>query len=524
MKNKKNTLILLGVFTGTILLLGLLWLLASGIGLTDSDKTQTVSSSTISDLQLPALPTPSSSFAQSGRQQALQVQQETHLFVKETAQALLQQEIISLDHVVDWNKSLERADQFIRKSDYALAISHYQKIQQQVSRIAERERWKKESETLQAQLKDQLDQYEDVEDYAPVPYEIAEDAYHNGKKKYKSEDFQQAAALFQQGIEQLASIDDIITQYIEQALDTITAALVELDIKAAQKKLKEVLTIDPDHETALQAMEQQQYAQAIEAYERVLQTQPDLLTAKAGLEQARAALLEQKIRPLIEQAQKHFAESQYEESLKLLELAAELAPDDASIQQAIQEVRSAWKAHQLQLRLDQAFTHYENKDWQAAREIYLDILKDHPEHPEAQKGSTETSKQLAAEIKFRSAMRLSEKYAAAGAYPEAIQSFNAALSLMPAHTKLTTSQQAFRDNLEQQKQQQTITLKSDNRTWVSVIGSLPPERFSKKSLKLYPDVYKVIGKRKGFVDVNFELRVDATRPNQTITIKCTEKQ
>lgn len=544
MNRKKTTLLLLSLFAGIILLLGILWLwMYSSSGSSDR-LTNEPSTYSISDLPLPELPDFSETVKNTDRQQAFQIQQETHQYVKETAQSLLQQEIISLDQIVEWNKSLERTDQLIKKRDYPAAIKGYQQIKLSVSEIAERERWKKKADTLQTQLKQALDTYKNRKRYAPVPYEIAEDLFKSGRKQLKADRYPVAAQCFQQGLDQLATIDGIVKQFIEQSLDTVTAALIDLDIKTAQKALKEVLALAPENETALRlqdeldqvekiagdlktamtAMEQGDYQQSIDAYQRVLKTQPNLLTAQAGLEQARAALLEQQVRPLINQAQKLFSEKKYEESLKLLKQALTFAPDEISIQEAIADVQSAWKAHRLQSQLDEAYAHYEKNDWKAARKVYLKILEDHPENPEAQQGSAETSKQLAAEIKYRSAMRLAENYARAGQYPESIRSFNAALGLRPAHLKLTESQNALQKNLEKQREEQTITLYSDSRTWVSIIGSMPPERFSRKTIKLYPDVYKVVGRRDGYQDISFELRVDAIRPKKEITVKCTERK
>ena len=82
----------------------------------------------------------------------------------------------------------------------------------------------------------------------------------------------------------------------------------------------------------------------------------------------------------------------------------------------------------------------------------------------------------------------------------------------------------IRNILEQQSQEASISIKSDKKTYVSIIGVFPPEKLKSKELKLFPDVYKVRGTRSGYRAVEIELRVDATKPSQSIEVICTEKQ
>ena len=92
--------------------------------------------------------------------------------------------------------------------------------------------------------------------------------------------------------------------------------------------------------------------------------------------------------------------------------------------------------------------------------------------------------------------------------------------LTPAQLKKETE---IRGVLETQTKEVSVVVESDGRTYVSIIGVLPPDRFKDKDLKLFPDVYKVRGTRKGYKDVEIELKVDATKGSQTIMVECTER-
>ena len=81
----------------------------------------------------------------------------------------------------------------------------------------------------------------------------------------------------------------------------------------------------------------------------------------------------------------------------------------------------------------------------------------------------------------------------------------------------------IRAALEAQSEEVSVTLKSDKRTYVSIIGVLPPDRFKETELQLFPDVYKVRATRSGYQSVEIDFKVDATQGNQTLIIECTEK-
>ena len=62
-----------------------------------------------------------------------------------------------------------------------------------------------------------------------------------------------------------------------------------------------------------------------------------------------------------------------------------------------------------------------------------------------------------------------------------------------------------------QSQQVGLQVISDKKTYVSLIGVFAPERFKEKDLKLYPDVYKLMGTRKGYRSIEIEIKVDHSK-------------
>ena len=73
---------------------------------------------------------------------------------------------------------------------------------------------------------------------------------------------------------------------------------------------------------------------------------------------------------------------------------------------------------------------------------------------------------------------------------------------------LQAEEARIRAALAAQLNEVEVTIESDKRTYVSMIGVLPPDRFREEKLKLFPDVYKVVVVR--IQSVEIDLKVDAT--------------
>lgn len=67
-----------------------------------------------------------------------------------------------------------------------------------------------------------------------------------------------------------------------------------------------------------------------------------------------------------------------------------------------------------------------------------------------------------------------------------------------------------------------VTLVSDGVTWVSIKNVRVPEQFQTKTVSLAPGTYEVIGRRRGFRDVERSLQVRSGEVPAKLTIICTE--
>ena len=163
--------------------------------------------------------------------------------------------------------------------------------------------------------------------------------------------------------------------------------------------------------------------------------------------------------------------------------------------------------------------------YEVARNFYKEAVSLAPDSKEARAGLEKASSLYLANIRYSQSLAAATKQIKDGRFPIAAKLFNEAMASRPSTVGpiLQADEARIRAALAAQLNEVEVTIESDKRTYVSMIGVLPPDRFREEKLKLFPDVYKVRGSRSGYESVEIDLKVDATKPNPTITVECTEK-
>ena len=95
---------------------------------------------------------------------------------------------------------------------------------------------------------------------------------------------------------------------------------------------------------------------------------------------------------------------------------------------------------------------------------------------------------------------------------------------MPNYLSLTSYQEQIRQELEVQKKPLQVKILSDSKTWVSILGVLPPVKFREKTIEIYPDLYQLRGKRSGYQDFVLEYAMDQNNAPIVLVIECSEKR
>lgn len=375
-------------------------------------------------------------------------------------------------------------------------------------------------------------------------YREAVESYNKALRSLEAGEFVQSVDEFEFAGAILGELEARSIQQIAGLLEAAQDALQKYELVAASEAFQSVLKVAPANTAAKEGLATvaalEEIADAVKAV-RALEAEGKLEEALAGLDRLeedhpnnpfiknqRSSLekriLQRDFNQLIESSKVAEASGGLAAAIADIEAALELKPDAAQ-QERLAELQKKYKAARLETLLADGFQALKDARYEAARNIYKEAVALDPDSKEARNGLEKASSLYLANIRYSQNVASAERYIDEGRYPLAAKLFNQAMvsrpeKLAPAQLK---KEEEIRKTLETQSKEVPVTVESDGRTYVSIIGVLPPDRFKEKDLKLFPDVYKIRGTRKDYKDVEKEFKVDATKGSQTVTVECSEK-
>lgn len=375
-------------------------------------------------------------------------------------------------------------------------------------------------------------------------FEEAVLAYNQGSAALEQGDFVSSVEAFTLAGAILGDLEARGRQRINTLLETAQRALAAYELETARNAYAAVLEIERAQPAAAEGLEMVEALEGIAGEVKAVQemeARGDLEAALSALESLAAAnpgnpFIQQQMVALQKRiAARDFAEwvqaseaaeaaGDYALAISKLKAALERMPD-AEQQARLERLEALYKAARVEQLLDAAFAALESGRYESARDLYKEALGLEPNLAEAVSGLEKASSLYLADIRYRQTLKGAERWIDEGRFPLAAKLFNEAMATRPPRLSPEREQQeaAIRERLEAQTAESPVRITSDRRTYVSVIGVRPPDQFRELDLSLFPDVYKLRGTRKGYRDVEVELRVDATKPNQTIHVACTER-
>jgi len=531
-RNKKPVIVVAALLGGLILLPVLIWSV-SRLGGSDGPLTPTPSEtgSAGSSRDLPDFDL--SRLAEKADQ----------LLSQDIAEALREGDV-SLDFVAGLNKEAERARGDLRsgRTDRAkerfLAVVSAAESQLEAIAAADRAR------ELKGSTYTELQRLEYLRVAFENTYREAVDSYNDALRSLEAGRYLEAVDQFELAGAILGDLEARAIQQLSGLLEAGQAALEKYELTEAKNAFRSVLEIDSANAAATEGLTMvsalEGIAESIKAI-RTLESEGKLNEALAALDRLAAdhpnnpfiknqrTSLEKRIANsefdrLVARSLESEAAGNYGEAIADLEEALKIKTDTTQ-QERLEKLQATYKAARLEMLLADGFQALKGARYEAARNLYKEAVALDPESKEARTGLEKASSLYLASIRYNQNIASAERSIKEGRFPLAARFFNEAMSSRPdnlMNSKLK-KEEAIRSELEKQSKEVPVTVISDGRTFVSIIGVLPPDRFKDRDLKLFPDVYKIKGTRKGYKDVEMDLKVDASRPNQSIRVQCIEK-
>ncbi|NBB77852.1 MAG: hypothetical protein GVY36_00135 [Verrucomicrobia bacterium] len=467
----------------------------------------------------------------------------TKLIEEDMANALRQNDV-SLDFMSELKRDAERASAAMARGRLEQAREGYRSVieaaENRLSAIALADKARELRVSTFAELEELKSlkiNFENTYNESVAKYDSGLSALNAGNYQRAVDDFEMSRAI-------LGDLEARSIQQIGDLLEAGNEALENYQLETAREAFDSVLALDGDNvdardglalvealdgiSDAVQAIRELEKAGQLEAalakLERLAEMNPENPFIEKQLRSLEARIAERDFQELVAQSKQEEASEEFALAIASLEAALEIK-SSAEQEARLGELKERYKANRLEILLNDGYDALTAGRYEAARNFYKEAVALAPESKEARTGLEKASSLYLANIRYTQNIDAAAKYIEAGRFPLAAKLFNDAMASRPNNVAPSQSAEEarIREILEVQSEEVSVTIRSDRRTYVSMIGVFPPDRLRVKELQLFPDVYKLRGTRSGYAPVEIELKVDATQPNQTITVECTEK-
>lgn len=194
-----------------------------------------------------------------------------------------------------------------------------------------------------------------------------------------------------------------------------------------------------------------------------------------------------------------------------------------SVEQALAQLNNQRSQYAILQQL-RAATELEKQElWQQAELIYQNILKADPTLVDVKTRLIQATVRAKLNRQIVSVLEDPLTLADQGVYANAQQMLADARGIKGPQVKLKTQIEQLSLALERSKIPTEIVLLSDQQTQVTVYQVAKLGAFRERRVQLLPGRYTIAGSRKGYRDVQIELKVHGTEDITPIQISCTEK-
>lgn len=473
-----------------------------------------------------------------------QLAEKANKLVEQDLAAALREGDVSLDFMSELKRQAEKGEDALGKGRLDRAAEYYNDVVQaaeaQLGALALADKARALNESTYTELL-RLDYLESTFENT---YREAVETYNAALRALNAAEYQTAVDDFEMTRAILGDMEARAIQQTAGLLEAAGKALEAYNLTAARKAYESVLDIDAANAAASEGLVMvsalEGIAEEVKAI-RALEASGDLEAALTQLERLaadnpqnpfirnqraslKARILERDFQALVASSVKAEQAGDLGAAVTSLEAALQLKAS-AEQQARLAQLKEKYKAARLEILLADGFAALKSGRYEAARNFYKEALALAPESKEVRTGLEKASSLYLANIRYSQNVAAAAKQLKEGRFPLAAKLFNEAMASRPSNIAPAqqTEEARIRSALAAQAGEVTVTIESDKRTFVSIIGVLPPDRFKEEELKLFPDVYKVRGIRSGYESVELDLKVDATKGSTTITVQCTEK-
>lgn len=446
-----------------------------------------------------------------------------------------------LEHLIMMEKAFSQGEALVKAHEFGRAFAIFETLNQDIDAFTKNVKIKGEARQAYDAILLRIKDLELARSLAPGKLEAAFEAAGAGRQLLNDGNFTGAKKVFDEGFAELKKAEQAMAAFVKENLLEGQRALAKGEKEAARKAFQLALEKAPGSEGATKGLKraenidrvyallqqgdklekEAQYAEAAEAYKKAFAL--DSFSAAAQEGQSRAARLEKETKFAAAKARADEALKAREWSKAILALqdALKVYPQKTEVQSQLKAARESAHNEAVQKALARGFDYEKTYQWREAREAYNETLQLDPDHADAKEGYTRVGTVIRALLQYEKYIEAAEQLANKADFQGAIRRFNEAMAVKPSYLVNSDRVQQLHVLLMAQNKPVDVTFRSDGNTWVQITNYRAPQKFDTTTIKILPGDYEVIGRRKGYRDVNMMLQVRNGAPPPVVTISCT---
>ncbi|MBM3865991.1 MAG: hypothetical protein FJ381_08860 [Verrucomicrobia bacterium] len=433
-----------------------------------------------------------------------------------------------------------QGEALLRNRDFGRAFSVFEALNPEIETFTRNVKAKGEARQGYDAILLRIKELELARSLAPGALEAAFEAAGAGSKVLADGNFAGAKKQFDAGFAQLKIAEDALATFVKARLFDGQRALAAGEKSGARQAFEQALAKSPGLEAAVQGLkraenidrvhallqqgakleQQKNFKEASEAYKQAFAL--DGFSAAAQEGQSRAAQLEKETRFAAAKsaAEEAIQARDWNRAITELQNALKVTPQNTEVQAQLKTARANAHQESVQKALAKAFDYEKAYQWSEAREAYSETLKLDADHAEAKEGYTRVGTVIRALLQYQKYVEAAEQLANRSDFQGAIRRFNEAMAVKPSYLVNSDRVQQLHALLMEQNKPVDVTFKSDGSTWVQITNFRAPQKFDSEAMRILPGDYEVIGRRKGYRDINLLLQVRAGTPPPIVTVIC----
>jgi tetratricopeptide (TPR) repeat protein len=364
------------------------------------------------------------------------------------------------------------------------------------------------------------------QEYADILQSVA-----RADQLFKDARFDGAQQTYRKAIDDFEALLAQKGDLFKEALHRGQQALEQQDQAAAVQAFELALAIDPDHEEAqrgakraagleqvltlynraLKLEEEKKLEQARQLLQEAVEQDPEFIPAVDALTRVQKRMQDIRFQDAMSRALTALDRDDLAAADQALSEARRNRPGDPAAKAAgllLEEKKKSATLKELRTRAD---SHVDAEQWAEAMRVYTEALKIDPQAGFAVSGQGEAQRRQQLDQAIRTVLAKPERLQDKGPLSDAQKLLERAETVAEPGPVLREQVSRLDKLITSAATPVEVTLRSDNATVVEIyhVGRFSP--FLEKQLTLRPGKYTIVGKRPGYKDVRMTIQIDAGR-------------